>query len=166
MYQQASKRMYSLKRKAACKRKKSEADEPMLKKQKAITLTKVKAINKPKQQQQVQGFRLMDMTILEDVLSLVSCPECFQIGTLYIEEDHSLKKGLASLIKVACNECDCVVKETYTSNVTNSTNNTMHHFEVNTRSVYAARNIGVAWFYVIKWCYGCHFHGHWKNSRC
>ena len=45
---QASKRMYSKTRKAPCKRKKSEADEPMLKKQKAITLTKVKAINKPK----------------------------------------------------------------------------------------------------------------------
>ena len=50
------------------------------------------------------------------------------------------------MIKITFNECNGVVKEKYTSNVSKngaSAQMGLHPFEVNTRSVYADRGIGI-----------------------
>ena len=52
----------------------------------------------------IQGYSLLDITILKDILMGLSCSECFEVGSLSLEEDYDRKKGLASLLIITC-EC-------------------------------------------------------------
>ena len=65
----------------------------------------------------IQGYRLLDVTILKDILMGLSCPECFEVGSLSPEEDYDRKNGLASLLIITC-ECG-YKKEAYTSHTIN-----------------------------------------------
>ena len=104
---QSSKRRYSKKRKFYGK-----PGTAKVAKRVAVSLKKVKKIRKSSSSYS-QGYRLMDMAVLHDIISSLSCPECHECDSLYLEEDPVRKKGLASMIVIAC---DCVYKkETYTS---------------------------------------------------
>ena len=61
----------------------------------------------------LQRFRLFDITVLDEVFSCLCCPECFETGNLYTEEDEDRRKGLASFLNILCG-CG-YKKELYTS---------------------------------------------------
>ena len=65
----------------------------------------------------IQGYRLLDITILKDILMGLSCPECFEVGSLSLEEAYDRKNGLASQLIITC-ECG-YEKEAYTSHTVN-----------------------------------------------
>ena len=92
----------------------------------------------------IEGYRLIDIQIYEDSITSLACPECCE-KTIYVEEDLTKKKGLATYISVLC-ECGCA-KENYTSKavINNPMSNKkgMKPFEIHTRAVYALRSCGV-----------------------
>ena len=89
---QVSKRTYPQKRRAhnkGCGLKKVGGTNQV--KQSAVTSKKVKRIKTPRERN-LQGFRLFDITVLGEVFSCLCCPECFETGSLYIEEDEDRRK--------------------------------------------------------------------------
>ena len=53
----------------------------------------------------VEGYRLIDMELLQCLVSSLACTECHE-KTVVLEEDVCKKKGLAYFITVLCTECD------------------------------------------------------------
>ena len=53
----------------------------------------------------ITGNRVMDMTILNSVVSCLACPECFAIDKLILEDVCTKKKGLASYLCIKCGAC-------------------------------------------------------------
>ena len=93
----------------------------------------------------IQAYRLVDMFIFQDILETLRCPDCHETGCLYIEKAQKRKKGLASMLLIAC-ECG-YEKQTYSShtvekNNDGGTNKGMKPFDVNIRFIYAMRTIG------------------------
>ena len=82
---------------------------------------------------------------MDDVFSCLCCPECYETGSLYIEEDEDRRKWLASFLNILCGYG--YKKELYTSKTVekagvNVCNKSMKPFEVNFREVYGMRTIG------------------------
>ena len=50
------------------------------------------------------GYRFMDMSILDSVLSMGSCPQCFCTALNLVEKR---KHGLAFELKLVCSRYDC-----------------------------------------------------------
>ena len=61
--------------------------------------------------------RVIDFSIIQDIIADLSCPYCLERGTLCVQEDNDKKKGLSSHLTISC-ECGDD-KETYTSKVVN-----------------------------------------------
>ena len=61
---------------------------------------KVKRIKTP-QERNLQGFGLFGISVLDDFYSCLCCPECFETGSLY-EEDEDRRKGLSSFLNIFC----------------------------------------------------------------
>ena len=58
---------------------------------KPISLKKVKRIKRVSARvfkKNIQGYRLIDTSILQDVFMCLNCPDCHQAGTLFLEEKH------------------------------------------------------------------------------
>ena len=53
----------------------------------------------------ITGNRIMDMTILNSVVSCLACPECFAIDKLILEDMCTKKKGLGSYLCIKCGAC-------------------------------------------------------------
>ena len=77
----------------------------------------------------------------------LSCPECFEVGSLSLEEDYDRKNGLTSLLIITC-ECG-YEKEAYTSHTVNKrvgdetrNNAGAKAYEINYRAVYGMRTLG------------------------
>lgn len=145
----SSKATYSKKRKYHGKRTKTVADvvsSDNNKKRKSsvpVSQRKIKRVYKLPRKQSIQGFRFVDMQIMQDIISDLCCPQCYEVGTLYMEETSDKKKGLSSHLTVTC---DCgYEKETYTSRTikTETSERGMKRFEVNVRGVYAMRTVGL-----------------------
>ena len=79
------------------------------------------------------------MSIFQNILSSLRCPDCYESGCLYKEEDQERKKGLASMLSIAC-ECG-YEKQTYSSHTVEK-NNDGGTNNVNIRAVYGMRTIG------------------------
>ena len=62
---------------------------------------------KRKKVDRIEGYRLIDIQIFEDIITSLACPECCE-KTLYVEEDLTKKKGLATYVSVLC-ECGSVI---------------------------------------------------------
>lgn len=82
----------------------------------------------------VNGYRLLDMSLLGTFVSTVSCPYCKAVG-LILEEDTTMRKGLCSFLMAVCKSCGNTIGF-YTSQKKGS------FMEVNRRSVLAVREIG------------------------
>jgi hypothetical protein len=149
---QASKRTYAKKRKNIGKKK----DDSSTKKSKPVSLKKVKRVKKVSNSH-IQGYRLLDLSILQDIFICLNCPNCQETGTMFLEEDHQRKKGLASYLVLTC-ECG-YEKEFYTSRTVDNCNNInttskkgMKPFEINIRAVYGMRTIGADHASLEKFC--------------
>ena len=66
-----------------------------------VSHKKVKYVKKRKTDNN-EGYRLFDIQIFEDIVSSLACPDCFE-KRLYVEENHSKKKGFACFISVCVN---------------------------------------------------------------
>ena len=60
----------------------------------AVSQKKVKKVQMQKKSGQVEGFRFIDMQVLELLVSSLACPVCLVNKTLYVEEDELKKKVL------------------------------------------------------------------------
>ena len=137
----SSKRNYTKKRRNIGKKKVVDTTTTT----KPISLKKVKRIKRVSARvfkKNIQGYRLIDTSILQDVFMCLNCPDCQQAGTLFLEEKHDRQKGLASNLVLIC-ECG-YENEFYTSQTVNkcSLKQGMNPFEVNLRAVYGMRTIG------------------------
>ena len=87
----------------------------------------------------LEGFRLVNISVLASVFECLRCPLCKQ-GHVVLEDDVEAKMGLASPLSFKCTS-------SYTSKVENG-----QAFEVNRRVVLASRNIGVSHQGLVKFC--------------
>lgn len=87
----------------------------------------------------LQGFRIVDMSVLATVLASLRCPSCTK-GNVCLEEDEESKMGLASLLILKCTAAKCSYHHSF---YTSSKIENKQAFEVNRRAVLAMRNIGV-----------------------
>ena len=82
-------------------------------------------------------YKLVDTQILEDMVSDLACPECFE-NDLYLEEDHTKRRVLQLHISIMCSYG--YVKTNYLSktmvDVENKTKG-MKPLELNTTMIYA-----------------------------
>ena len=98
----------------------------------------------------LQGFRLVDMSLLSGLIGLLSCFECDKKKSLYIEEDDAKRKGLASYLEVKCTNDNCSFS--YSRYMSKGVKTNEQLMEVNARSVYAMRGIGVGHTGLQKFC--------------
>ena len=85
---------------------------------------------------QSTGFRVIDISILRQIFEVLLCPLC--MSKVMLTEDASSKKGLAACLQIYCTKDQCTFsKSFYTSNEDG------HAFEINRRTVLAAREIGI-----------------------
>lgn len=108
-----------------------------------VSLKKVKKIRTLKTKH-IEGYRLMDMEIMQVIISQLCCPECGDANTIFLEEDEYKRKGLSSFLslKCSCGYQNCF----YTSKVVDKVDENkggMKPYEVNYRAVYATRSIGI-----------------------
>ena len=95
----------------------------------------------------LEGFRLIDMSILHNLLGLLCCPECLEYS-LVIEEDITKRKGLSSFLTVNCSSCPF----SWSSHTSKGVKDNQRIMEVNLRSVYAMRRCGVGHNGLQKFC--------------
>ena len=99
------------------------------------------------------GYRLINMEMLANLFSPLTCQNCHESDCLQMEEDADKKKGLATFISIKCCYCD-YQNDTYTSKsvAVMEKSNGMKTFDVNIRTVYAMRSIGVGYVGLEKIC--------------
>ncbi len=81
------------------------------------------------------GFRLIDISILAEVIELLRCTDCKSYVKL--DEESKAKMELACCLKISCSRFCGFSKQFYTSARIGQA------FEVNRRAVLATRNVGV-----------------------
>ena len=62
----------------------------------------------------------MDVNILDGIFNYLTCPECYEVETLHLNDTNAKKKGPARLIYLKCNSCTCVKEFGVTKRLTNS----------------------------------------------
>jgi hypothetical protein len=104
---------------------------------------------------EISGFRLIEMSILSDVISLLGCPRCVHTGTLKLNDIFLKKRGFARFLRIQCHNCS-FIHEFYTSPDVITSNDPRqrgsHTMEINTRMVYGFRSIGVGFELLSKLC--------------
>ena len=80
------------------------------------------------------GYRVMDMSTLDSVLSMVSCPQCFCTSLNLVE---NRKQGLAFKLKLVCSRFDCDWCHIFWTSKKRSRN-----YDVNRRIFYSMCRIG------------------------
>jgi len=105
-------------------------------------LVEIQTVTPSKKGLPVTGNRIMDMEILSNVFASLNCPNC-SAGELKLRESYNNKKGLASLLQIACSSCD-FEKQFYTSKEHRQVDQGegAKGFDINKRIAYALRSIG------------------------
>ena len=86
----------------------------------------------------VEGFRLLDMVILNGFITTFACPDCLEC-TITVNENFTKKKGLPFL-SIEYSNCQ-FSKGSYSSQtLTNDKENGMKPFEINSRAVHDLRS--------------------------
>ena len=83
------------------KRKSIVTEEDMMK---TASFKKIKEVAVAKSNT-LDGFRIIDVSILLEFIGLFSCPECQEKKSLHIDEDMLKRKGLSSFLVVKCSTC-------------------------------------------------------------
>lgn len=110
-----------------------------------ITVTasssKIESILIPEETEDVdiQGYRLIDMSIFDEIVKLLACPDCFT-QSLSVRELTKKKKGLTTCLSIVCGDCN------YSQDfLTSKPCGLKGGFDVNRRAVYAMRSLGVGY---------------------
>ena len=175
---QRSKKVYAKKRKTPNKNKKqaatkqpvsdvnivevepncsTEANEvESIESTKTASTEKVVDIEVPEvKEQPISGFRLLEMTILSKVLSILACPDCKNTFSLSLYEIVSQKIGLSSYLSIKCDVCDFSHQFYSSPSVTSSPDERRRgkkSMEINIRAVYGFRRIGIGHSLLTKLC--------------
>ena len=121
------------------------------KKEVPISHKKVKGVRMLSSKKKVEGFRLLDMVILNGFITTLACPDCLEC-TITVNENFTKKKGLSSFLSIECSNCQ-FSKGSYSSQtLTNDNEKGMKPFEINYRAVYALRSVGVGYCGFEKLC--------------
>ena len=80
------------------------------------------------------GYRFMDMSILDSVFGMVSCPQCFCTSLNLVE---NRKQGLAFELKLVCSGSDCDWCHIFWTSKKKARN-----YDVNRRIFYSMRRTG------------------------
>ena len=91
-------------------------------------------VSTPKEKDTISGYRIIDTTILSDVIGMLSCPQC-ERSTLSLGDRLSKKQGLSSLLFITCLNCK------YTNEFDTSVP-CGRGFDINKRTVYTMRVLG------------------------
>lgn len=94
------------------------------------------------QSQSVSGNRIIDLVILFNIFSSISCPECFNLG-LDLNEDS--RYGLCSHFSLKCKNCNFCKGFASSNKIKNEP-------EVNKRFIYGMRQIGKGFTAAFKFC--------------
>lgn len=94
----------------------------------------------PKSSDSINGYRIIDVSILKSIFELMRCPEC-TASYLTLQEIFEKKKGLASFLVVKCTACDYAI-DFYTSQTLKDGVKGQNSFDVNTRITYTMRACG------------------------
>ena len=87
---------------------------------------------------EISGYRLIDVSIFADLFASFACPECSHTG-LRLQEHRAKQRGFSNFISVVC-QCG------YSRNVhTSKRSNKGRRYDVNTRIIYAARSCGLGY---------------------
>ena len=89
------------------------------------------------------GFRLIDLTVLAQIFEWLLCPVCKSNVTLV--EDLESKMGFATALRICCTKATCKFSKPFFTSTKNG-----QFFEVNRRTVLAAREIGVGYKGLVK----------------
>ena len=140
---QSSKKTYSRKKKFRGNRyTKKDSNVAGKSENKTVSEKKIKKVKIQKKSSTIEGYRMMDMVILETLVKALCCPDCY-LQKLCLKEQEIKKKGLASYLVVKCSNCN-FTHSTYTSQqISREDGRGMKPFDVNIRTVYAFRNIGI-----------------------
>ena len=94
----------------------------------------------------LSGYRLMDVSILADVLLSLVCPECVSTNSLHLKDINEKKKGLARYFQLQCTVCPYTKDFCSSKQINRTTGNNKgggKFMEVNLRAVYGMREIGM-----------------------
>ena len=122
------------------------------------TRSETKILNIPvkevkEEERTVNGYRLFDMVIFEDIIKSLGCPECKHTSSLYVKEEESNRKSCASCIVIKCIQCTYTMGKYTSQSIKNiEKKQGMRNFDVNVRTVYAMRNCGVGHTGLEKFC--------------
>ena len=61
----------------------------------------------------ISGFRLIEMSILSKVLSLLACPNCYNTSSLKLIDVADKKKGISSYVKAYCDTVHLFINFTH-----------------------------------------------------
>ena len=128
---QASKKVYGKKRRFYGNQHSSKLPKPTKTHTRVVSeLDKTATISSKKTVREVQltqsrgnieGYRLVDMTIFQEIIELLMCPECKHQGGLYVEENSTKRKGLSSCLLIKCSHFGFDI-EKYTSRTVQNSN--------------------------------------------
>ena len=109
---------------------------------KTVSHSKVQDIvsGTPKSIDSINGYRLIDVHILDSVISAFKCPGCTE-QLLTLKEQLEKKKGLASSLEIICSRCG-YNDNFYTSRTLPYEGKGGKSFDVNARIIYAMRACG------------------------
>ena len=103
----------------------------------------------------ISGFRFLEMSILSKVLSLLACPSCKNVCCLELSDVSAKKLGFSSFLRIKCDVCD-FLHEFYTSPQVSTSLDKRRRgknaMEINVRTIYSFRNIGIGHVLILKLC--------------
>ena len=88
----------------------SDASKATISRKKVVDIS----VSTHKSNEDIQGYRLIDMCILDGIVCKLLCPNCQDFG-LNIYKDGSKRRGMSSLIYVKCTICNSYYDENFTS---------------------------------------------------
>ena len=97
----------------------------------------------PKSTDLINGYRLIDVSILDSVIGDLKCPDCLE-QSLTLKERFEKKKGIASFLEMVCNMDWCDYKNNFYTSRTVSSESVQGNqsFDANSRMVYTIRACG------------------------
>ena len=143
---QLSKRTYSRKRKFGGNRTKKTTTNKLTASEK-----KVKQVKKQKKVDVIEGYRIVDMGLLQTLITSLACPDCLSTK-LHLEENDKKKKGLSSFLVISCDECDFSTSSYTSKRAQYEESRGLKPFDINVRSVYTFRNLGIGHKGLEKYC--------------
>ena len=111
----------------------------------------MKQVKKQKKVDVIEGYRIVYMGLLQTLITSLACPDCLSTK-LHLEENDKKKKGLSSFLVISCDECDFSTSSYTSKRAQYEESRGLKPFDINVRSVYTFRNLGIGHKGLEKYC--------------